>query len=170
MDNNQNPNNGFNNVNPTNNLNNNGNINKMFVNKNETKYVIRELSKDSSYTISFGYTEVSNKEEVVEDVVTVKTKSPSCNLKIKKIGSNYITYNLKIDNEYVYEKGNAVLYMDGVRIDGSEVNMKKASSANGFNGTINYSRLGYMNEISLEGLSYNGTSEVIRCKDSFIGG
>lgn len=149
---------------------NKGNINKMFVNKNETKYVIRELSKDSSYTISFGYTEVSNKEEVVEDVVTVKTKSPSCNLKIKKIGSNYITYNLKIDNEYVYEKGNAVLYMDGVRIDGSEVNMKKASSTNGFNGTINYSRLGYMNEISLEGLSYNGTSEVIRCKDSFIGG
>ena len=97
----------------------------MFVNKNETKYVIRELSKDSSYTISFGYTEVSNKEEVVEDVVTVKTKSPSCNLKIKKIGSNYITYNLKIDNEYVYENGTAVLYMDGVRIDGSEVNMKK---------------------------------------------
>ena len=60
--------------------------------------------------------------------------------------------------------------MDGVRLVVSEKKKKKASSANGFNGTINYSRLGYMNEISLEGLSYNGTSEVIRCKDSFIGG
>ena len=149
---------------------NKGNINRMFVNKNETKYIIRELNKDSSYTVSFGYAESSNKEETVEDVVTVKTKSPSCNLKINKITSNYITYNLKIDSEYVYDIGQAVLYIDGVKAGSDEINMKKASSSSGFNGTISYNRLGYLNEITLEGLSYNGTSEVIRCKDSFIGG
>lgn len=149
---------------------NNGDVNRMFLNKNETKYIIRELNKDSSYTISFGYTENIGKEETIEDVVTVKTKSPSCKLKINKIASNYIDYNLKLDNEYVYETGHAVLYIDGLKINSEEINMKKASSSSGFNGTISYNKLGYLNEIALEGLSYNGASEVIRCKDSFIGG
>ena len=76
------------------------NVSRYYLNKNEIVYTIRDLMVDHNYTLSFGYKLVGSDEEVVEDVVNVKTKAPTCSMRVTKLSSTSLTYNIKISSEY----------------------------------------------------------------------
>ena len=148
---------------------NNGFVNKYYLNKNENSYIIRDLAVDRNYTLSFGYKLVSESEEVVEDIVNVKTKSPSCKISVSKVSRTSLTYNVKIGSDYKFDSGIIYLYIDNVSSGEQSVDMTKAASGGGFTGTFNFSNLGAINTLKLENLVYNGNSVTLDCSYRFGG-
>ena len=145
-----------------------GYSNTYYLNKNETNYIIRDLSVDKTYTLSFGYKLVGASEEVVEDIVNVKTKAPSCYVNILKLSSSILTYNVKIGMEYQFTSGDIYLYTDGTFSSSDSVDMAKAASNGGFTGTLSFSRLGNINTLRLENIMYNGSNVNIDCSYRFV--
>ena len=148
---------------------NNGKSNKYYLNKNEGSYIIRDLVIDHNYTLSFGYKLVADSEEVIEDVVTIKTKSPSCSVSVSKVSSSNLTYNVKIGSEYKFDSGIIHLYVDGVSSTSQAINMNKAAGNGGYTSSLSFSRLGSINTLKLENLVYNGNSVTIDCSYRFSG-
>ena len=146
-----------------------GFTNRYYLNKNETSYTIRDLAVDTNYTLSFGYKLVTDDEEVIEDIVNVKTKSPSCSITVSKVSRVDLTYHVKIGSEYKFDAGTIHLYIDGISSSQQEVDMNKAASTGGFTGTFQFSNLGVLNTLKLENLVYNGNNVTIDCSYRFSG-
>lgn len=145
-----------------------GYSNTYYLNKNETNYIIRDLLVDKTYTLSFGYKLVGADSEVVEDIVNVKTKAPSCYVNILKLSNSTLTYNVKIGMEYQFTSGDIYLYTDDIFASSSSVDMAKAASNGGFTGTLGFSRLGNINTLKLENIMYNGSNVNIDCSYRFV--
>ncbi len=147
---------------------NKGNTSRYYLNKNETNYVLRNLLIDHNYTLSFGYKLVGSNDEVIDDVVNVKTKAPSCKVSVLRVSNNKLDYNVKISSEYKFDSGIIHLYTDGASSSSQDVNMNTASSNSGYNGTLSYSRLGSVNTLKLENLVYNGNGVSLDCSFRFV--
>ena len=141
--------------------------NKYYLNKDSSSYVIRDLIPDNEYTLSFGYRLVSGSEDVYEDTVTVKTKVPSYSIDITKVSRNTIYFTLKVDSNYAFESANVSLYSDTNKIAVESIDYTKISN-NQYNGKLNYSNLGYLVEVKLEDIVYNGNVVILDVSDKFI--
>ena len=145
-----------------------GNSTKYYLNKNEITYTIRDLDIDHTYTLSFGYKLVAESDEVVEDVVNVKTKLPTCSVSVSKVTYNSLIYNVKITTEYKYDSGTIHLYADSIDSASQNVNMDSAATEKGYTGVLKFSQLGDINTLKLENLVYNGNSVSIDCSYRFV--
>lgn len=141
---------------------------KYYLNKNETSYTIRNLMMDHNYTLSFGYRLASDGEDVVDDVVNIKTKAPKCDISVTKVGLNNITYKLKIGSDYKFDSGIMRLSVDETLISEGVVNMNEAASNSGYVGSLNFTRLGSVNLLKLENIVYNGDAIDIDCSYRFV--
>ena len=146
---------------------NNGYSNKYYVNKNESSYIIRDLTIDHNYILSFGYKLVAENEEVVEDIVNIKTKAPTCNISVSKVSRASLTYTVTIGSEYKFDSGLVNLYVDNVPVAQQNIDMTRAASNGGFTGTLYFSNLGIFNALKLENLVYNGNSVTLDCSYRF---
>ena len=84
--------------------------------KSGNQYVIKDLSPNTEYTIKLmtrEYDDEGESVETIEDIINVKTKEIETDLKITKITSSKIYYNLKLDSNYLFDSANLVLYVDG---------------------------------------------------------
>ena len=140
---------------------------KYYLNKDSSSYVIRDLVPDNEYTLSFGYRLVSGSEDVYEDTVTIKTKVPSYSIDITKVTRDTIYYTLNVDSNYAFERANISLYSDSNRIAIESIDYTKISN-NQYSGKLNYSNLGYLVEVKLEDIVYNGNVVILDVSDKFI--
>ena len=116
--------------------------------------------------MSFGYKIVGEDDEVVEDVVNIKTKAPTCSITVSKVSGNVLTYNVKTDREYRLDSGEIHLYVDGVSSTTTALDVNKAST-NGYTSTLSFTNLGSINTLKLENLVYNGNSIELECSYRF---
>lgn len=141
---------------------------KIYLNKNETTHIIRNLEIDTEYTITFGYQLVGEQEEIYEDVIKVKTKKPDCKLKVTKVTTEYIYYNLIIDDNYKFETANVILYSDNEKIAEDKINVEQALTKNGYTGKLHYSSLGSLIKIKVDDIIYNGSKIELNIEDKFM--
>lgn len=130
------------------------------LNKDKNTYLIRELKINHEYTLTFGYklspTIDATNTLINDDVVKIKTKKPNYQFYFNKITTDKIYFYLKMDEDYQIEAGNINLYSDSNLIGTKVIDIKKAKE-----GYIDYfenNNLGYMIEIKLTDLIYNGES------------
>ncbi len=142
-------------------------VNKYYLNKDASNYVLNNLEPDHEYTITFGYSLVAGNRDVYEDTVVIKTKIPSYKLDITKVTKDRIYYTLEIDSNYAIESADISLYTDQTK---ANVETVKSSSFtnNKYNGSLTYNNLGYLNELKLENIMYNGGSINLDVSDKFI--
>ena len=139
-----------------------------YLNKNENSYVIRDLVPNHNYTLSFGYKIVTETEPAIDDVVNIRTKSPTCKIKVTKVSSGTVTYNLKIGSDYKFDSGIMSLYVDDTLVSSQVANMSTAAGTAGFTGGLSYHRLGSVNTLKLENIVYNGNNVNIDCSYRFV--
>ena len=85
------------------------------LNKNDSKYIIRDLRPDTSYTVSLTYYKVGSEDETYEDSVIVTTKKAGYDIHVYKISTNTydvtqgkeaiqytLHYELTVDTEYKF--------------------------------------------------------------------
>ena len=137
--------------------------------KNATTYKLTGLDPNTNYSVEIGYKVIyadSSTDENVEDTMTVRTKAPTESLKITKVSTDKIYYDLKLDSNFVYDVGaKLVIYLNDNN-EYSEIkltsgNLEKAASS-GYSGSFDipdeYKMKNSSIKIKLEDLAYNGTS------------
>lgn len=115
--------------------------NKLILNKDNTRYRIRNLTPNTEYTVSFGYTYASseNSDILLEDTagsLIIKTSKNQAKITINKISANKIYYTVTLDQSYAYEFANIVAYTNNVPIGRDNINVTQALTANGFSSVI----------------------------------
>jgi len=126
--------------------------------KNATKYRVTNLQPNKEYKITLGYKEIledNTVNDVIEDMLTVRTGKINSTLEITKVRANKVYFNFKMDPDYIFESGKIALYVDGEKIDEVDIDINSSISSKGWNSNMVY---GYGNEISLklESAMYNG--------------
>ncbi len=130
---------------------------RYYLNKESNNTTIRDLNANTNYNISLKYTVLvdGSATTMTEDVITVRTKQPNIELKITKVTSNSISYYLKTDREYRFDKATLNVYSDNNNLASEDIDINKTDG--GYNGTFKLDRIGYKNELRLENIYYNGT-------------
>lgn len=142
---------------------------KIYLNKDSNNYVLRNLSPNTEYNISFGYTLLSDSNDVVsviDDVVSLKTLKPTYTLTIEKITSNRIYFYLKSDESYLIESGKISLYSDSTKILSKEID--SLNIQNGYVDYFEFATLGYEIELKLEDTIFNGDKVVLNISSKYI--
>ncbi len=126
--------------------------------KNETSYRINGLSPNTDYTITMGVREIMDDgtiNEKVEDTLLVRTKKVSTNISITRVSLSNIYFNLKMDQNYILDSADVVLYVDGSEVGRQSVDISSSTSSNGWTSSFEYE---YGNEIviRLENAIYDG--------------
>lgn len=115
--------------------------NKLVLNKDNTRYRIRNLTPNTEYTVSFGYTYASseNSDILLEDTsnsFVIKTSKNQAKIVVDKISGNKIYYTVTLDKSYAYEFANIVAYTNNVAIGRDNINVAQALTANGYSSVI----------------------------------
>lgn len=126
--------------------------------KNQTTYTVTGLTPNTDYKVTLASRELDEKGELLQninDIVSVRTSKVNTTLKINRITTKKIYFNLKMDSNYVFDSAILVLYVDGQRVETTNVDLEKASKSSGWDGSFKYT---YGNEvmIKLENAKYNG--------------
>lgn len=135
--------------------------------KENKNYIIRDLKPDNEYTITLGYSlNQSPSQEVYDDVLKVKTLSPSYKLKVTKISGDKIYFNFKMDNEYQIESGKIKLYSDDNLLSSLDIDTQKASSDDGWTSNFVIQNIGKVVLLKLEDTIYKGdfVNMEVNCK------
>lgn len=147
---------------------------KIILNKNTTRYRLRDLMPNSEYSISFCYSYVSptNVDVILDDVANVvvtKTKDISTKIIINKISSDNIYFTVYYDQSYAFDSANVVIYSDNNNIGTIAVDSSKAISAKGFSGMIHSEvSLGYEVVLKLENCVYQGGKVDTQIQTKFV--
>ena len=155
---------------------NDGETNRITLNKDLTRYRIRNLQSNSEYSISFGYSYASkeNSDVILEETANsfvIKTTKNQSRITITKISGRKIYYNVVFDSSYAFESAVAAIYSDNVLIGREDVNAKEAVRSGGYNGVIECdSDFGYEVVIRLEDCKYNGEDVKVDIQNKFING
>lgn len=129
---------------------------KYYLNKESNNTTIRELDANTNYNINLKYTVnvEGTVNTITDDVITVRTKEPNIELKIIKLTSNTISYYLKTDKEFRFDKATLNVYSDNNNLASSDIDINAAEE--GYTGMFKLDRIGYKNELKLENIYYNG--------------
>ncbi len=147
---------------------------KVVLNKNSTRYRVRNLVPNSEYLISFCYTYVNpdNVDVVLDDVanaVTAKTKKTTSKIVVDRISAGKIYFTVYYDNSYAYDFSNVVLYSDGNNIGTVAVDTTQALSSKGFSSFVSLdTSLGYEIILKLEDCTYQGENVSSDVRTKFI--
>ena len=133
---------------------------KIILDKYATTTRINYLTPNSEYTISLGYIEVittdGNKtlNDAIEDIINIRTTTVDYSLEIEKIANGSVYFNFKMTDEYAFESGKIVLYIDGVKEGEVSLNYDDMISTNGFSDKLSL-KPGQIYELRIEDAIYN---------------
>lgn len=147
---------------------------KFVLNKNSSRYRIRNLLPNSEYKIRFCYTYVNpeNVDVVLDEVanaVTAKTKKTSTKIIVNRLSGNKIYFTVYYDDSYAYDFSNIVAYSDGSNVGTIAVDTAQAISKKGFSSFISSeTSLGYEIILKLEDCTYQGEAVISDIYTKFI--
>ena len=136
--------------------------NTIALDKNATTYRLTDLEPNTEYKITLGYKEITEANEVVdniEDVLSVRTRKINASIDITRVGtgSKKVYFNLKLDQNYAFDYAKIALYVDGVKESDMDVNLTQAVKADGWSDVLTYENYGSEITVQLEGTSHDGT-------------
>lgn len=136
--------------------------NTIALDKNATTYRLTDLEPNTEYKITLGYREITEDNEVVdniEDVLSVRTTKINASIDITRVGtgSKKVYFNLKLDQNYAFDYAKIALYVDGVKESDMDVNLTQAVKADGWSDVLTYENYGSEITVQLEGTSHDGT-------------
>ena len=146
---------------------------KIILDKYDTKYRITNLEPRHEYTITLGYLEVVEEDNVknlvdkYEDVINIRTTRCDAYIKVTKISKGYVHFVFKMTENYAIESGRVVLYADGEEVDSVYVNYADALSANGFISKLPLVETDLFT-LKLENARYNGNDVSLDIESKFV--
>jgi hypothetical protein len=92
------------------------------------------------------------------DVVKVQTADIATRIRVERLTSDKVDFNLKLDSDYVIDKGCIVLLADGTEADRVDIDVAAAISSEGWSSTLGYSSGTTLEllELRLEDIEYDG--------------
>ena len=136
--------------------------NTIALDKNATTYRLTDLEPNTEYKITLGYKEITEANEVVdniEDVLSVRTTKINASIDITRVGtgSKKVYFNLKLDQNYAFDYAKIALYVDGVKESDMDVNITQAVKTDGWSNVLTYENYGSEITVQLEGTSHDGS-------------
>lgn len=136
--------------------------NTIALDKNATTYRLTDLEPNTEYKITLGYKEITEDNEVVdniEDVLSVRTTKINASIDITRVGtgSKKVYFNLKLDQNYAFDYAKIALYVDGVKESDMDVNLTEAVKTAGWSNVLSYENYGSEITLQLEGTSHDGS-------------
>lgn len=136
--------------------------NTIALDKNATTYRLTDLEPNTEYKITLGYKEITEDNEVVdniEDVLSVRTTKINASIDITRVGtgSKKVYFNLKLDQNYAFDYAKIALYVDGVKESDLDVNLTQAVKTDGWSDVLTYENYGSEITVQLEGTSHDGS-------------
>lgn len=136
--------------------------NTIALDKNATTYRLTDLEPNTEYKITLGYKEITEDNEVVdniEDVLSVRTTKINASIDITRVGtgSKKVYFNLKLDQNYAFDYAKIALYVDGVKESDMDVNLTQAVKTDGWSDVLTYENYGSEITLQLEGTSHDGS-------------
>lgn len=136
--------------------------NTIALDKNATTYRLTDLEPNTEYKITLGYKEITEDNEVVdniEDVLSVRTTKINASIDITRVGtgSKKVYFNLKLDQNYAFDYAKFALYVDGVKESDMDVNLTQAVKTDGWSNVLTYENYGSEITVQLEGTSHDGS-------------
>lgn len=136
--------------------------NTIALDKNATTYRLTDLEPNTEYKITLGYKEITEDNEVVdniEDVLSVRTTKINASIDITRVGtgSKKVYFNLKLDQNYAFDYAKIALYVDGVKESDMDVNLTQAVKTDGWSDVLTYENYGSEITVQLEGTSHDGS-------------
>lgn len=136
--------------------------NTIALDKNATTYRLTDLEPNTEYKITLGYKEITEDNEVVdniEDVLSVRTTKINASIDITRVGtgSKKVYFNLKLDQNYAFNYAKIALYVDGVKESDMDVNLTEAVKSAGWSNVLSYENYGSEITLQLEGTSHDGS-------------
>ena len=136
--------------------------NTIALDKNATTYRLTDLEPNTEYKITLGYKEITEDNEVVdniEDVLSVRTTKINASIDITRVGtgSKKVYFNLKLDQNYAFDYAKIALYVDGVKESDMDVNLTQAVKTDGWSNVLTYENYGSEITVQLEGTSHDGS-------------
>lgn len=136
--------------------------NTIALDKNATTYRLTDLEPNTEYKITLGYKEITEDNEVVdniEDVLSVRTTKINASIDITRVGtgSKKVYFNLKLDQNYAFDYAKIALYVDGVKESDMDVNLSQAVKSEGWSDVLTYENYGSEITLQLEGTSHDGS-------------
>jgi len=105
------------------------------LNKEENQYRITGLNPNQEYKVTI-ITKQANEdgeiEDVVEDIAQARTTKIESSLKITKMTSTKVYFELKLDKNQSIDYAEIVIYIDGVQKERKIVDISKAITSNGW--------------------------------------
>ena len=149
---------------------------RIILNKDLTRNRIRNLTPNTEYSISFGYTYSSegSTDVLLEDTsnsFVIRTSKNQTRIDITKISGNRIYYNVKFDPSYAFELATVVVYSDNISIARGAIDVVSAVKASGYDGFVDCDgEFGYEIVVKLEECKYDGETVEVDIKSKFING
>lgn len=137
---------------------NNGISKTIALDKAQTMYRVNNLPSNKEYKITLATKQINEDgevEETIEDITVARTTRVNSTLKITKITSKELYFELLMDKNQNIDGAEIVLYIDTVEKDRIPVNVEKAVSAEGWTGTLKYES-GQNIVLKVENATYNG--------------
>ena len=140
-------------------------VNIIYLSKTDTNIVIRDLSPNVYYNLTFKYTyydENQNLKEYSFDQVGVRTTLPKINVSVVKVVNQRIYYKISLDKNYTVTGGNINLYLNDqfTNITSSISSKGNVSTISGDDCYLDISKLALSDEenllsVRLVSLSFN---------------
>mgnify|MGYP004471553595 FL=1 len=136
--------------------------------KSNTSYRVTGLSPNTNYYIEMGYKTIfadASVEEMIEDTMVTRTKSPVESLKITRVSTDKVYYSLKLDSEFVYDSGAEIaVYVNNQETADNIITLTSSeleqAGVNGYTGSFaipnEYKTSNGAIKIELQNLKYNG--------------
>ena len=127
--------------------------------KDESSYIIRGLSPDKKYVISYGYNLArivdESQADIVADNVVVVTPGPDMSIRISKITTKMIYYVLELDRDYKIDEARIQLMCDGTVVGETTYGSAMVNGAT-YEGGFSYESLCNTMQVRVIDMKYNG--------------
>jgi|GEM_PF-845944 hypothetical protein len=128
---------------------------RVVVNIDDTRATVYGLNPGTSYVVSLGYRTYESTEDYVVDMVKVQTEEIATRIRVERLTSDRVYFNLKLDSEYIIDGGRIVLLADGIEVDTKVIDVAAGISAAGWSSSLSYNS-GTALELQLTDVEYAG--------------
>ncbi len=131
------------------------------LNKESTRYRIRDLKPNTEYNVSIGYTYIEDDNgvkssyEQIYDVIKIRTQKPDFNLQVTKVSNSKVYFSFKTNPNYALDFGIIALYVDKLRISEIDIDIASSISNKGWSASLDNPNGGYEIVLKLENTTYN---------------